>query len=107
VTIPSSGFDADVSALDAHRQHLGAVMDQLGDALRVALETSLPAAAFGPFGAPLAAAITPTAEVAQTAFEDAVASVGAAQEGMALTVRDYDETERVNAVRLRTAREAE
>jgi hypothetical protein len=45
--------------------------------------------------------------VAQTAFEDAVAAVGAAQEGMARTVRDYDETERVNAVRLRTAREAE
>ena len=101
------GFDVDVSALSAHHQQLGGVVDQLADALRTALGTRLPEEAFGPFGAPLAAAITPTAEVAQSAFEDAVASVGATQEGMALTVRDYDETEQVNAVRLRDVREAE
>lgn len=107
MTPPASGFYADTSALDAHQQHLGAVLDRLGDALRVALEASLPEEAFGPFGAPLAAAVKPTAEVAQGAFERAVESVGVNKEGMVRTVREYDETERANANVLRVAAEAE
>ena len=96
-----TGFHANTSALDAHGQHLGAVMDQLAEALRVALETTLPEEAFGRFGAPLAAAIKPTAEAAQAAFERAVDSVSAAREGVVRTVRDYDETEVANAGMLR------
>jgi hypothetical protein len=75
--------------------------------LRVALETNLPQEAFGPFGAPLAAAIKPTAVVARKAFESAVESVAAAKEGVVHTVREYDETERANTAMLRGAGEAE
>ncbi|MGB3439164.1 MAG: type VII secretion target [Actinophytocola sp.] len=92
----NAGFDVDVSALSAHHQQLGGVVDQLADALRTALETHLPEEAFGPFGAPLAAAIKPTAETAQSAFERVVESVGAERDGVDQTARTYDESERVH-----------
>jgi len=95
-------FDVDISALAAHQQQLGVVLDQLGDALRAALDTHLPEEAFGPFGGPLATAINPTAEEAQRAFERAVESVGANRDAMGHTVRAYDEVERANAGMLRT-----
>lgn len=91
------GFDVDLTALVTHQQHLGAVLDQLADALRAASDAHLPEEAFGPFGAPLAAAILPTAEAARGAFERTVESVSAHQDGMLRTVRDYDEAERANA----------
>src|ERR1044071_537729 len=90
------GFDVDVSALSAHHQQLGGVVDQLADALRTALGTRLPEEAFGPFGAPLAVAISPTAQTAQSAFERVVESVGAERDGVDETARAYDESERVN-----------
>ncbi|KOX12587.1 hypothetical protein ADK67_47125 [Saccharothrix sp. NRRL B-16348] len=91
------GFDVDLTALVTHQQHLGAVLEQLADALQAASDAHLPEEAFGPFGAPLAAAIKPTAEEARGAFERAVESVGAHQDGMLRTVREYDEVERANA----------
>jgi hypothetical protein len=105
-TIPpgtTPGFHVDTSALTVHQQHLGAVLDQLADALRVALETNLPEEAFGPFGAPLAATIKPTAGAAQDAFERAVHSVSADRDSLLQTVRDYDDLERVNTRTLRNA----
>ena len=101
------GFDVDVSALSAHHQQLGGVVDQLADALRTALGTQLPEEAFGPFGAPLAAAITPTAETAQGAFERVVESVGVARDGVDQTARTYDEYERVHTGEFHRLREAE
>jgi hypothetical protein len=101
------GFDVDVSALSAHHQQLGGVVDQLADALRTALDTHLPEEAFGPFGAPLAAAITPTAETAQSAFERVVESVGAERDGVDHTARAYDESERVNTGEFHRVLEAE
>ena len=94
------GFDVDLTALVTHQQHLGAVLEQLADALRAASDAHLPEEAFGPFGAPLASAILPTAEEARSAFERAVESVSAHQDGMLRTVRDYDEVERANATML-------
>ncbi|MFD0206042.1 MULTISPECIES: hypothetical protein [Saccharothrix] len=93
----TSGFDVDLTALVTHQQHLGAVLEQLADALQAASEAHLPQESFGPFGAPLALAILPTAEEARSAFERAVESVGAHQDAMLRTVRDYDEVERANA----------
>ncbi|GAB3459649.1 hypothetical protein [Actinophytocola sediminis] len=103
----TSGFDVDISALTAHHQQLGGVVEQLAEALRTALDTRLPTEAFGPFGAPLAESITPTAETAQSAFERAVESVGANRDGVDHTVRAYDEMERTNVGLLRGAVEAE
>jgi hypothetical protein len=97
----ASGFDVDISALAAHHQQLGVVVDQLADALRTALDTHLPEEAFGPFGAPLAAAIKPTAETAQGAFHRAVEAVLADRDGVDRTVRAYDDLERANAGLLR------
>lgn len=65
----NSGFEVDVTALVVHQQRLGAVMDQLGEALRTALDAHLPEEAFWPFDGPLAAAIKPAAEAARSAFE--------------------------------------
>ncbi|NUT52032.1 MAG: hypothetical protein HOV94_32770 [Saccharothrix sp.] len=90
------GFDVDISALATHQQHLGAVLDQLSDALRAASDTHLPEEAFGPFGASLAAAIKPTADEARRAFERAVESMGTHQDEMLRTVRDYDDVENAN-----------
>lgn len=101
------GFDVDVTALSAHHQQLGGVVDQLADALRTALEAHLPEEAFGPFGAPLAAAIKPTAETAQSAFERVVESVGAERDGVDQSARTYDEFERVNAGEFHRLLEAE
>ncbi|MEU4767550.1 hypothetical protein AB0H12_30280 [Actinosynnema sp. NPDC023794] len=95
------GFDVDLTALVTHRQHLAAVLEQLADALQAASDTHLPEEAFGPFGAPLASVIKPTAEEARRAFERAVESVGSHQDGVLRTVRDYDEVERANADLLR------
>lgn len=93
----NSGFEVDLTALAAHQQQLGAVMDQLGEALRAALEAHLPQEAFGPFGGPLAAAIEPTAAAAREAFERAVESVRADQDGIKHTVHEYDNTDRSRA----------
>ncbi len=101
------GFDVDVSALSAHHQQLGGVVDQLADALRTALETHLPEESFGPFGAPLAAAITPTAETARNAFERVAESVGAERDGVDQTARAYDEVERVHTTGFHRVLEAE
>jgi hypothetical protein len=103
---PPPGFDVDVTAVAAHHQQLGVVVDQLADALRTALDTHLPEESFGPFGAPLAAAITPTAEAARHAFERAVDSVAADRDGMNHTVRAYDDVERANAGLLNSVVEA-
>jgi hypothetical protein len=104
---PANGFGIDVSALSAHHQQLGGVVDQLADALRTALETHLPEKAFGPFGAPLAAAIRPTAETAQGAFERVVESVGADRDGVDHTARTYDGFERANVGEFHRVSEAE
>lgn len=97
----TSGFDVDISALAAHHRQLGVVVDQLADALRTALDTHLPEETFGPFGAPLAAAIKPTAGTAQGAFKRTIESVGANRDGMDHTMRTYDDHERANAGLLR------
>jgi hypothetical protein len=102
----ANGFDVDVSALAAHHQQTGGVVDQLADALRAALDTHLPEEAFGPFGAPLAATIKPTAETAQGAFERVVESVGSDRDGIDHTVRTYDGLEHVNAGRFHSVLEA-
>jgi hypothetical protein len=102
-----TGFDVDPHALTAHHQQLGGVVDQLAEALRTALETDLPEETFGPYGAPLAAAIKPTAETAQRAFERVVESVGAERDGVYVTALAYDESERVNTDEFLRVGEAE
>jgi hypothetical protein len=93
----ANGYTVELSSLSTHHQQLGAVVDQLADALGTALGTHLPVKAFGRYGAPLAEAIEPTAEAAKGAFERVVEAVGANRDGVDLTVRTYDEFERSNA----------